>query len=96
MNLLVFVVFLLLAPKNSLKSAFLQGLSYDLPGVSSSNPGNQPTTGGNQVSLAGWNFGTNAYSGANRVSGNLQASSNVNGGKLTNPLGIKTRASVRF
>ena len=57
-------------------------LSYDLPGVSSSNPGNQPTTGANQVSLAGRNFGTHKYSGANRVSGNLRLSSNVNGGKL--------------
>ena len=62
-------------------SCFVQALSYDLPGVSSSSPGNQPTTGGTLVSLAGRNFGTQDYSGASRVSGNqISAPSNVNGG----------------
>ena len=56
-------------------------LSYDRPVVSSSGPGNQPTTGGNPISLAGRNLGINSYSGAARISGNLESvPSNVNGG----------------
>jgi hypothetical protein len=59
----------------------MQMVSYDVPSISSGSPGNQPTTGGNLVSLTGRNFGTQAYSGSNRITGNQDfAPSNVNGG----------------
>jgi hypothetical protein len=60
-----------------------QVLSYDVPGVSSTDPGNMPTTGGGFLALAGTNFGTQSYSGSTRISGNIDGPpSNVNGGEI--------------